>query len=110
MKRRYLLAFLLYPCCLLAEHGVPTVNDQGTLPPAVAGEVAEVIGNMLVVRRADSEISVLTDKNTHFFTFYGGVIYLHEICPESAVEIWFQKPGANPRITPAASIRVPATC
>ena len=97
VKHLYLLAILLFPGGLAAEHRVPTVNDQGTLAPAVSGEVAAVIGNLLVVRQGDEETSILTDRNTHFFTFYGGVIYLHGIAAGNLVSQSRSEPADNAR-------------
>ncbi len=110
MKYLNLAVLMLWSASASAEYRVPTVDAPESSAPSISGETTEIIGNMLIVQRGDEEISVLTDGETHIFTFYGGVVLLHEICPGSKIDIWYPNAGANRRIATAASIRVPTTC
>ncbi len=110
MRIKSFLLALLFPCALFAGYDIPTIDDRESSPPTVSGEVLEIIGNVLLVQSRGEEISVLTDSNTHIFTFYGGLVLLHEICESSNIAIWYPDPDANVRIASAVSIRVPSTC
>lgn len=110
MDARYLLIALLLPCFAMAEYRVPSVDSPESSPPTVSGTVIDINGNILQVESAGNELSVLTNRATHIFTSYGGIVYLNEICQPSAIEIWYRDPGSNPKIAYAASIRLFRTC
>ena len=101
---------LLLPQSAAAEYRIPDITTGEASPPPLAGTVTGISGNLILVRNAGDEISVITTRRTHLFTHYGGLVRLGEICPQSPIEVWFRSPDANPRIAPAVSIRVPATC
>ena len=95
---------------LAAEYRVPSIDQRESSAPAIAGTVAKVSGNILIVASGGKEIPVLTNRDTHIFTAYGGLVLFGEICPGAAIDIWFRSPDANVKIAPAAAIRVPRTC
>ncbi len=101
---------LLFPAMLAAEYRVPSIDERESSAPVIAGKVAKVSGNILIVASGGKEIPVLTNPDTHIFTTYGGLAMFDEICPGAAIDIWFRSPDANVRIAPAAAIRVPWTC
>lgn len=110
VRRLSLIALLMIPAIACAEYKVPSADDRESSPPSVSGKVIELSGNLIIVDSRGQEISVLTNADTHIFTSYGGIIYLHEICPDSKIEIWFRSPDENPKIAYAVSIRVPESC
>lgn len=110
MRRAGLLPALLLPAMLAAEYRVPSIDARESSAPAITGEVIEVSGNILIVASGGGEVSVLTNRDTHIFTDYGGLVRFEEICPGAAIDVWFRSPDANVRIAPAVAIRVPGTC
>ena len=104
------LLALLLPAALAAEYRVPSIDERNSSAPVITGNVIEISGNILVVASGGGEVSVLTNRDTHIFTGYGGLVLLDEICPGAAIDIWFRSSDANVRIAPAAAIRVPGTC
>lgn len=108
--RGLLILALLFPALLAAEYRVPSIDQRESSAPVITGRVIEVSGNLLIVASGGAEVSVLTNRDTHIFTSYGGLVLFDEICPGSALDIWFRSPDANVKISPAVAIRVPATC
>lgn len=109
LRRGLLIAFCL-PCLALAEYTVPSADTREASPPQVSGGILDISGNLIIVRSQGEEISVLTGFNTHFFTTYGGILRLDELCRGSGIEVWYQTPDANIRIETAVSIEVPKSC
>ncbi len=110
MFYRVLIILLLLPCTALAQYKVPSADDRESSPPSVSGKVLDISGNIIIVESRGKEVSVLTNFDTHIFTSYGGIVYLHEICRNSRIDVWYASPDENPRIAYAVSIKVPETC
>ena len=105
-----LLAALLLPATVSAGYEIPSLDSPESSPPSLSGTVTKVSGNLVIVASGGDEISVLTNRQTHIFTYYGGLVLLEEICSDLGIEVWYARADDNARIAPAVSIRVPATC
>ncbi|MDJ0776786.1 MAG: hypothetical protein QNJ85_02910 [Gammaproteobacteria bacterium] len=110
MARRLLLSVMLLPAIACAGYEVPSIDNPVSSPPSLSGTVIKISGNIVIVASGGTEVSVLTNRQTHIFTFYGGLVLLDEICSDAGIEVWYARPEDNARIAPAASIRLPATC
>ncbi len=110
MKLAALTVCLLISTLALAEYRVPTVDDPRSSPPTLYGTVIDISGNIVVVDRGGEQLSVLTNRATHIFTGYGGIVYLNEICKASPIEVWYRDPEVNLRIAYARSIRLSRSC
>ncbi len=101
---------MLLPAIACAGYEVPSIDNPVSSPPSLSGTVIKISGNIVIVASGGTEVSVLTNRQTHIFTFYGGLVLLDEICSDAGIEVWYARPEDNARIAPAASIRLPATC
>ena len=104
------LIALCLPAPALAEYRIPSADSREASPPQVSGKIIEISGNIIIVQSSSREISVLTDFDTHFFTTYGGVLHLNELCPDSELDVWYPGPDVNIRISTAVSIMVTKSC
>ena len=108
--KHFLMIVLLWPMLALAGYEVPTLDSPESSPPSLSGTVTKISGNLVIVDSGGADISVLTNRHTHIFTYYGGLVLLDEICRDAGIEVWYARPDDNARIAPALSIRVPITC
>ena len=109
LRLSLMIAFLL-PVLANAEYRIPSADSREASPPQVTGKILEISGNIIIVQSSSKEVSVLTGFETHFFTTYGGVLKLNELCPDSRLDVWYPRPDDNIRIATAVSIKVPKSC